>query len=873
MSRARVLLSRLRGLFGRSRSEAQLDEEVREHLDRLAAEHVRRGLLPADARAAARRDFGGVDQTKERYRDQRGLPWVDALVQDVRYGVRSLRRDPTFAVVAIVTLALGIGAVTAIFGGVKAVLFEPLPYARADRIVTIAEMTRNGRRVPGTFGLYRGLVPRADAFDAMAVMKPWLPTLTGADRPERLEGQRVSAGYFDVLGVVPALGRMFLPEDDRLGGPNVVVLSNAVWRRRFAGDPAIVGRAITLDDRAFVVIGVAPAGFENVLSPSAELWAALQYDMSLGAAWGHHLGTIARLRPGVDVDGATKEVAAAGHAILDEQHPATYGSDVAFAVLPLKDEIARGIKPSLVAVLGAVSLLLLVACVNVSNLLLARGARRRAEFATRMALGAGRMRLVRQLLTESVLLAIVGGACGILVAKFGVRVLVALTPPEMPRVGAIGVDSAALVFAIAVTTLVGVLVGLIPAWHSSDDRAGLQRGVSRGATTRTAARRMLVVAEVALALVLLVAAGLLFRSLQQLFAVSPGFDPAHAVTMQVQTSRQRFDKAGTDRFFESAQAAVRAVPGVTAAGFTSQLPLSGDDDEYGVRFEGDAPNVGYTVFRYAVSTGYLEAIGVPLRGGRVLDTRDTAAAPHVMIISESLARRKFGTENPVGQRAHMGPPGGPWFTIVGVVGDVRQMSLAVNRPDSVYIPASQSWFVDGALSLVARVRGDARSFAPAIRDAVWTVDRNQPILRIATMEDLVAASAAARRFALRLFEAFALVALILSGIGLYGVLAGSVAERARELAIRSALGASSVEILGMVLRQGLSLTAAGIAIGLCSAIVSSSAIATLLFGITRLDPLTYVTVVALLTAVSMAACVVPAWRAAHMDPALALKAE
>jgi putative ABC transport system permease protein len=871
--RLRTALARLRAVFGARRSDATLDAEIREHLDRLAEDHERRGLRPVEARAAARRDFGGVDQMKEQMRDQRGLPWMDALVQDVRYGIRTLRRDPTFSIVAVLTLALGIGAVTAIFGGVKAVLFEPLPYAHADRIVQIAEISRDGRRNAGTFGLYRGLAERTRTFDAIAVMKPWLPTLTGADRPERLEGQRVSAAYFDVLGVVPALGRRLLPEDDRLGGPNVVVLSDALWRRRFARDPGIVGRTVTFDDTAFIVIGVTPAGFENVLSPSAELWAPLQYDMSLGSAWGHHLRTIGLRRAGAGIERAATDVEAVGRAVLDEQHPVTYGPDVTFSVLPLQDELARGIKPSLVAVLGAVSLLLLVACVNVTNLLLARGARRRAEFAMRVALGAGRRRLVRQLLTESLLLALAGGACGILVAVLGARVLAALTPLEMPRVAAIGVDTTALVFAMGVTTIVGVVIGLMPAWQSSQAPAGLQHGMLHGATTRTRARGVLVVAEVALALVLLVAAGLLFRSLQRLFAVSPGFDAAHVITMQVQASRQRFDKAGADRFFESALVAARHVPGVTAAAFTSQLPLSGDDDEYGVRFEGDAPNTGHTVFRYAVSAGYFEAIGIPLRGGRLLDARDTAAAPPVAIISESLARLKFGRDNPIGRRAHMGPPGLPWYTIVGVVGDVRQMSLAASQPDSVYIPVSQSWFAERSLSLVARVRGNAVSSAPLLRDAIWTVDKDQPVLRIATMENLVAASAAARRFALRLFESFALVALILAGIGLYGVLSGSVAERGRELAIRSALGASRGDVLGLVLRQGLVLTVAGMALGLLGAVVASGAIATLLFGVTRLDPVTYASVAALLAMASAAACGVPAWRAANIDPALALKAE
>jgi len=864
-----VVLRRIIAIFRRRDSETQLDVEIRDHLDTLTSDYVQRGFGSAAARAAARRDFGGVDQMKEAYRDQQGLPWVDALAQDISYGVRTFRRDPTFSAVAILTLAFGIGVVVAIFGAVKAVLLDPLPYPRAERLVAIAEMQRDGSRNAGTFGMYRGLAERALVFESLAVAKVWQPTLTGGGRPERLEGQRVSAAYFDVLKVPPARGRALQPDDDRRGGPNVVVLSDGLWRRRFAADPSIVGRIIRLDDEAYTVIGVTPVGFADALAPSVQIWSALQYDMSLGAAWGHHLRTIGRLRPDVAVDRASREVDAAGRAVLDEQHPATYSADARFSVVPLDDEMVRSVKPSLVAVMGAVSLVLLIACINVTNLLLARGARRRQEFSMRIALGAGRSRLVRQLLTESLVLAAVGGVLAVVVAYAGVRVLAAFVPPELPRAASISVDASVLMFAIGLASLVGVLVGLAPAFDSLQHPAAAARTM----TSRVTTRRVFVVAEVALAVVLLVTAGLLLHSLRRLFAVSPGFEPSNVVTMQVQTSGRRFDKATTDRFFDRALTAVRDVRGVRVAGFTSQLPLSGDDDEYGVRFEEDDARAGSSIFRYAVSDGYFDAIGIPLRHGRVINTGDSETTPHVAVISESLARRRFGSTDPIGRRLHLGPPDAPWYTIVGVVGDVRQVSLAITQPDAIYIPARQSWFVDRARSLVARVQGDVDPMAPAIRDAIWTADKDQPVLRIAKMDDLVAASAAARRFALELFEAFALAALGLAGLGLYGVLAGSVAERSREIAIRSALGASRSTVLGLVVRQGMVLTTAGIAVGVGGALAAGRAIAILLFGITPLDPVTYGGVITSLLVMALLSSSVPAWRAVRIDPATALRQE
>ena len=801
-------------------------------------------------------------------------------MSDLKYAMRRLTAAPGFSAVAILTLALGIGATSAIFSAVNPVLFQPLPYPGASRIAMIIEMRSDGSRNDGTFGMYRELAARSRSFDAMAVVKPWQPTMTGADQPERFEGQRVSARYFHVLGVPPILGRDFQPPDDRLNGPNVVVLSDALWRRRFAADPAIVGRQITLDDASYSVIGVMPRGFENVIAPSAEVWAPLQYEMSQPRAWGHHLHTIGRLNPGVSVDQATRELDALGHAILDELRPVTYGrpgstgGNVTFVAAALQDEVTRSVKPALLAILGAVAVVLLVACVNVTNLLLARGVQRRGEFALRAALGAGRGRLIRQLLTESLLLAVIGGLAGTGVAILGVRALVALSPPDLPRLGAIGIDRTVFAFTFSVSAAIGLAFGVLPALHAArrDPQRDLSYGSIRAAGGLRPARSALVVAEVALALVLLVTSGLLLRSVQRLFAVEAGFDSSRLLTMQVQTSGRRFDDVRSmNRFFEQALEAVKRVPGVSAAALTSQLPLSADHDEYGVHFESNPD--GYSTFRYAVSAGYVEAMRIPLRRGRTFTEDDRFGAPLVALINESFATRRFPGSDPIGRRLHVGPTDGPPYTIVGVVGDVKQLSLAMSDPDAVYIPASQWRFGDNVMSLVVRTRGDAAALASAVRQAVWSIDKDQPIVRVATMDELVAASAGERRFASTLFETFAITALLLAAAGIYGVLAGSVAERTREIGVRAALGASRGRIVTLVVGQGMVLTGLGVVIGVAGAVASSRAIAGLLFGVSRVDPVTYLSVIALVCGVSAAACSVPAWRAVRVDPAATLRAE
>lgn len=549
----RQLTRGLRVLTNRSAADRDVSDEVQHYLEQATAAYVARGLTLDAALRAARVELGGVTSVREQVR---GYGWenlIDTVLGDLGYAVRRLRAAPGFTTITVLTLALGIGATTAIFSAVNPILFESLPYPHAGRIAMIWETGSDGAQNDASFGMYRALAERNRSFDAIAAFKPWQPNMTGGELPERLDGQRVSASYFRVLGVPPALGRGFLPSDDRRGGADVVVLSDRLWRRRFGADPTIVGRAITVALTRFVVIGVMPERFENVLAPSAELWAPLQYDMSEGRAWGHHLRTVGRLRPGIGLDRAAGELDLLGRAVLDEQHPDTYGGEVSFVVTSLHDDVIRGVRPALLAVTGAVLLVLVIACVNVTNLLLARGVRRRGEFALRAALGAGRGRLIGQLLTESLLLAAIGGVVGMAVAVLGVRALVALSPPELPRVGAIGVDGSVYLFGLAITTLIGLAFGVIPALQAAraDPHQNLQAGARRAAGGHARTRSTLVVAEVALALVLLVSSGLLLRSLERLFAVRTGFDASRLLTMQVPTSILRFDSDSTTyRYFE-----------------------------------------------------------------------------------------------------------------------------------------------------------------------------------------------------------------------------------------------------------------------------------------------------------------------------------
>jgi putative ABC transport system permease protein len=886
-------MAKIRNLRRRDAVDAEIDAELRAHLSMAVEDAMRAGMSEAEARRAARLRFGNPVVVRERAVRADAALGLSSVWADVRFGLRQLRRAPGFALTSIAVLALGIGACTAIFSAVNPILFEPLPYPHANRILTIWS-TFAGARSRVAFGNWRELTERNHSFEALAAYEPWQPVMVGGAQPERLKGQSVSASFLRVLGVAPWLGRDFLPAEDRFQGPKVVILSYRLWQRRFGGDRALVGSGVTLDGDRYTIVGVMPANFENVLSPQTDIWTPLDYNTQALATdfdsgeWGNHLYLVGRMRPGVSREAAVHDLESiAADPLPQYARPRWADLRLGLIVDALQADITREVRPALLAVMGAVILVLLIAGVNVANLQLARGAQRQGEFAMRVALGAGRMRIVRQLMTEGLLLAGLGGALGVGIAVAGMRALVALSPPELPRVDAIRFSGAAFLFALAVSTLVGVVAGLVPAFHASQEelRANAQRSTARTTRSDSWTRRTLVVTEMALALVLLAGAGLLLRSMQRLLAVNPGFDPSHLLTIQINTSGHEFDDtaaapdAGSRarrRFFEQALDAVRRVPGVTAAGLTTNLPLTDDAmiyGTYGAHFENDPPEGGTGVFRYVVSPGYCEAMQIPLRSGRFLSEQDSAGAPSAVLISESLAKSEFPGQSALGKRVHVGPMDRPWFTVVGVVGGVKQNSLAVDEPNAVYLTEAQSWFADDTMTMVARARGDAAALTPALENAIWSVDKDQALVRVATMDSLMAAGEATRRFVLILFEAFALVALLLAATGIYGVLSGSVSERTREIGVRAALGASRGDILGLVLRQGMKMAAVGAALGLGAAVASSQSLASLLFGVSRLDPLTYLAVTALLLAVAGVACAVPAARAVAVNPVEALRSE
>jgi putative ABC transport system permease protein len=878
------LSRRIANLFSRPTVDREIKDEFLAHLGMRIEDNIASGMSAEEARRDAVLRFGNPTVLNEQVAGADAALGLESVLADVRYGLRQLRGSPGFASTSILILALAIGGCTAIFSAVKPILLDPLPYPHARQLMMLWEMRTDGQPSDVTFGTFQGIAERTRSFDTMAVMKPWQPTMMGTDRPERFEGQRVSANYFRTLGVSPVLGRDFQPPDDRLHGPNLVILSDGLWRRRFAGDRSIVGQQVRLDDNLYTVAGVMPRWFENVLAPSAELWAPLQYDPSLpvdGREWGHHLRMIGRLRRAASRQQAGNELSVILHTLAQmnaKGYDSSGGPPSGMIVNELQSDLTQAVRPALLAVLGAMMLVLLIACVNVTNLLLARGAQRSAEFAMRAALGAAQGRLVRQLLTESLLLAMLGGAFGMVIAVAGMQVLAVLGASELPRVSAMRIDSTVFLFALGITTLIGILVGLVPALQVAHRNLLSGQSSRHTAGGRHWTRGILVVVEVSLAAVLLVSTGLLLRSMQHLFAVDPGFNTSHLLTMQVQGAGHRFDDdAARLRFFTQALRAAREVPGVRAAAFTDQLPLSGDFAVYGIEFAKDNNPVGDSAIRYAVTPGYIETMHIPLRRGRAVDENDTAGSPVAVLINESFAKRKFHGQDPIGQRVRVGDDVGradrPWGAIVGVVGNVKQASLALGDADAFYVSTEQWARVDHTQSLVVRTRDDAAALAPAIREAIWSVDNDQAIVRVARMDDLVAASEVQRRFVLVLFEAFALVGLVLAATGIYGVLSGSVSERTREIGVRSALGASRGNILALVIRQGMTFTLFGVLLGLSGAAVVSRAIAALLFGVSSFDPVTYASVAALLICVSGIACFLPARRAVSVNPVEALRAE
>jgi putative ABC transport system permease protein len=844
-------------------------------------------LHAAEAPAANHRLRGG----SSRMRISSGRSEMfSSVLTDVRYGVRRLSATPGFLTVVVSTLALGIGASTAIFSAIAPILLEPLPYPQSNRLVMLTDRNVDGSPLNIAYGTHVELEARSRTFDAFAVTRRWQAALAGVGESERLAGAWVSANYFRVLGVMPAAGRNFIPsdfdaDDAEAGGPQVAIVSDRLARRRLGGAPAALGSTLRLDDVPHTVIGVMPPWFENVLAPEAEIWAPLQYRQQAAfdsREWGHHLQMIGRLAPEVSIDEARHELGLIASISTQEfPRPRHASLENGLTVDALQSSITAAARPLLLGILGAVLLLLVIACANVTHLLIARGVERRGELAVRAALGADRPRLVRQLLTESALLAVLGGVLGLGIALAGIELIVALAPAGLPRIDAVRLDLPAFMFALAVTAVAGLTVGLAPALGSTRNgsRFGVHSGSRIAGGSHSVLRRGLVVTQVALALVLLAGAGLLLRSVERLLATPPGFDAANLVTMQIVATGRRFESADAVlQFFQSALGAVRALPGVIDASLTSQLPLSGYYEAYGVRFESATQQYANDgALRYTVTPEWFRAMKIPLLEGRLLDAGDRRGAQEAVLINESFARRRFGARSPIGERLRIGPDesstDGSWRTVVGVVGDVKQTSLGLTPPDAFYVPLGQWAWVDIVQSLVVRTSGDPAALIPLVQQAIWSIDSVHPITRVATMESLLAASEAERRFALTVFALFAVAALVLAALGLYGMTAGGVAERTREIGLRAALGATPVEIGSLVVRHGMVLAGLGMLIGLAGAAVANRSLETLLYGVTPLDPVTYAAVIALLGGVSAAACWLPARRAARVDPVVALRAE
>jgi len=855
----------------RDHRDRELDEELHSHMRMAIEERVARGERREDAERAARREFGNLGVVKELTREMWGGGWFERLAQDVRYGVRTLRRSPAFTIVALSTLALGIGATTAMFTVVHAVLLRPLPYPRSDRLMRLAYdypkspfITEGGitdRQWVDTRSRYR-------TFTRVAAMTPGLVTLTNAGDPVRLQEASVAAGLFETLGIAPALGRTFGPDDERIGAEPVVILGDALWRERFGADSTVVGRAITLDGVRHTVLGVMPQRFAYPLD--ARLWRPLRIKLSPNRL--QMLSVIGRLR-----DGATRAEAVAE---LDALATAERARDSVIArVTPLKDTVVGDVTRSLLVFAGAVGLVLLIACANVANLLLMRATTRRREMAVRSALGAGRRRLVRQLVTESALLWIGAGIAGAGVAMAGVRALLALAPAgRIPRHGEIGVDTVAMGFALGVSLGTGLIFGLIPAIRGT----GSSVRDALAATARTMSGRdgrlrgALVVAEIALALVLLTGAALMVESFVRLRRVELGFRPAGLALLTVDLPDATYASAAA---MQAAHQAVLdrlgRIPGVALASAVNFVPLGGAMVRGDIKVDGRTIPPGYLVTKPSVSPGYFRTMGIGIRLGREFTAQDASSSSPVVIVSQSVARQIWPGMNPIGQRiSNKDVPGpGDWLTVVGVVDDVGQTSIDAHREPAIYQPIQQvtQTFFLGHMSFVVRAVGDPALLLPAMRRALRDVDPNQPIGSIGTMESAVSATVAEPLFQARLIGAFSVVALVLAAIGIYGVVAYSVAERTHEIGIRVALGAGRADVVRMVLRRLVVLLVPGVALGVIGALATTRVLSSLLFEIRPNDPATLIGVAVLLAAVATVAGMMPARRASRVDPLVALR--
>jgi putative ABC transport system permease protein len=804
------------------------------------------------------------------------------MLHGVSTSLRSLAKQPAFTLVAVAVLALGIGANTAIFSVLDAVLIRPLPFRDPGRLVVVWERNvprdrRTNVASPANFLAWRDA---QQSFTDLAAVTgvPVTVNLTGTGEPEELRTQLVTASLFPLLGVRAAVGRTFLPEEDAPGAAPAVLLSHRLWARRFGSDPALVGGAITLDGRARTVVGIMPAGFQ-VLDETIDVWLPMAFPAAARTAGGRYLLVLGRLKPGVDVAAAQ-----AGMDTITTRLARDFpGRDAGWAsnVVSLHQQIVGGIRPALLVLAGAVAFVLLIACANVANLLLARATGRRRELAVRAALGAGRGHLVRLLVGESLALAVLGGAAGLGLAYAGLRVLVASAVDQLaiPRLAGAGLNLPVLLFTLAASLAAGLVFGLAPAFAAS--RFGLADSLKEGARGSDARsgrlRAALVVAEVALSLALLAGAGLLFRSFERLLSVSPGFRTEHVLTMRVSLPSRRYrDEAARVRFFRELTGRIERLPGVTAAGGISFLPLDGPGaaTSYGLPGRPDAPAGEQPVADVrAVSGDYFRAMGIPLLEGRTFTDHDTGDAADVVVINETMARQCWPNEDPIGKHVDIHWSDDVTDEVVGVVGDVKVAALDDEPRATAYWPHARQDASYGSLTLVVRAAGDPASLTSAVVGQVHEMDPLQPVSKVRTMEDVVSRSVAARRLVMLLLAIFAAAAAALAAIGLYGVISYVVAGRTREIGVRLAIGARPADVVRQVVGQAMALVGIGVLAGLAGALALTRLMGSLLFEVRPSDPATFAAVVVLMTLVGVAASLMPAWRASRVDPVRALRAE
>jgi putative ABC transport system permease protein len=869
---------RLLTLLRRRRFEREMEEEMRFHLEMQIEQNLASGMADDEARYTARRQFGNQTWLKEASREMWSLNSIEALIQDLRYGVRTLMKSPGFAFVAVLTLALGIGANTAIFSVVNGVLLRALPYYEPERLVMVwADRPILQAQIglddfPVTVADFIDWRNQNQVFEQMAAMFAPRMNLTGGSEPESVVGLRASASLFPLLGVRLAAGRAFLPEEDRVGADLVVVISHGLWQQRYEADPNIIGQKIILDNEAYTIIGVTAPNFQFPRRGEVDLYLPTAFSPEqLNNRRRSFLTVLARLKPGITVQQASADMNSIARR-LTEQYPHT-NTGKGVRLTPLHQQTVGKARTALLILLGAVGFVLLIACANVANLLLARAAGRQKEMAIRAALGASRWRVVRQLLTESLLLATSGGAAGLLLALWGVELLLSVAPDNLPRAYDIRLDTRVAGFTLLVSLLTGILFGLLPALQASkiDLSVSLKEGGRDAAgLLRRRLRGFLVVGEVALAFVLLVGAGLLIRSFARLTGVDPGLDPRGVLTMDILLPDAKYSGGRGTAFFQQTLERVRALPGVEAAAVTNSVPLSGSHASTDFGIEGKpAPtqqtfNAGVRI----ISPDFFRTFRIPLVEGRLLAESDGANAPPVVVVNESLARIYFANEYPLGKRIKYK---GVFRLIVGVVVDVKYSALDEEAKPEFYLTIAQ--LPPTSMSMVVRTSGDPLQMLASVREQVWAVDKDIPITNIETMERLMTKSVAPRRFNLLLLGLFALVGLALAAVGLYGVMSYTVTQRTREIGVRMALGAQTGDVLRLVIREGMKLALIGVSLGLGGALALTRLLKTLLFDVSATDPLTFIVIAAVLIIVALLACWIPARRAASMDPLVSLRVE